>query len=379
VAAASSSSGGARGLGGLSSAEETGFDIWMRHNVNEPLLAWIPYAVTPNSLSLANTAACWLAYLFGFYAYKYEHVYPSVCMWLRFAMSGLIFASIILDCLDGMHARATGRTSKLGELLDHSLDSANIPLLAAAVLVTIHPDIYTVLISVIGGSMIYNAQLVIYRHHNVFVLPPVTGPTAQGMVSAAVFAFAIFFRLVNRHAYMAQLFIMAFAVVGNITQFQNTVFYTKHLLRAPGTLGPHLRFSATMIAHAVLPLAGWISQSEYLLSAAILAYRLNGRYVLDTLQQSKQLGGGGGGRDHLRVEDTEWRWECVGALLALILIASTTHASSAMHHSPTVVAVLGIPLVSLSLFHMAFYAFMAMCVALNVRDLMAAMPALTAK
>lgn len=369
------------GAGGLHPGEESAFEVWLHKSVNQPLLSVLPEWVAPNAISVANTLLCWSTFAMGYAAYKYEHAFPSLSMWLRLVMSAAVFVSIILDCLDGMQARKTGRTSKLGEVLDHSFDSANVPLLACAVILTVWPDQYTILISIIGGALIYNAQLVIYRHHHVFVLPPLTGPAAQAMASAALFAFAFFFRVFSRHSYGVQLFVMVFAILGNIAQFQNTAFYTKHLLKSQGTIWPHIRFSCVMVLHGALLLMGYLSHVEYLLSAVCLAYRANGKYVLDTLQGFRPFSATFT-KEQVRRDDAGWRWECIAWIVALLVVGAlygtgAKAVEGALPHEVT--SITGLPLLTDSLFHVLLYGFMAMCVGLNLWDLKRAMPALTAK
>jgi len=368
---------------------ETAFDGWMRRRVYEPLLKYVPYWVTPNAISVSNTLVCWTAFMIGYWTYKFEHIYPLACCWLRILMGVMIFSSIILDCLDGMHARATGRCSKLGELLDHSLDAANVPLICCCVLTLLWPDRWTILLSLIGGSMVYNAQLVIYRHTHVMVLPPVTGPTAQALVSASLAGSGIFFLYFSRHSYFVQLCIFLFIMLGNITQAQQNWFYVRHLLPSKdhsSILAPHLRFSAIMILHGSLLVAGWITDAEYMLSGTLLAYRLNGRYVLDTLRSFKtyasvsaSASSGSNGESkkdaaaEMMKEDKEWRTECVIAIILLIILAATTGTQG------QVIYILGLPLITVSLFHAAFYISVVLAVASNARDILNAMPFLLAK
>lgn len=266
-----------------------------------------------------------------------------------------IFTGISLDCLDGMQARKTGRCSKLGEVLDHSLDAANVPIIGCCVLFLLFPDIYTVLISVISGSMIYNAQLVIYRHHHVFVLPPVTGPAAQAMASAASVLFGVFFLFFSRDDYLMRIFLVAFAMFGNLAQFQNCYFYGRHLVSSFETscLAPHVRFTLVMCLHGTMLLAGFLTTSEYMLSAILLAYRLNGTYVLDTLQAFRPFSETHTKAD-VRAQDTEWRWDCIIGLVVLLSIGVVTGTGP--------------------LFQLAHFAGMAACVAANVRDLVIAAP-----
>jgi phosphatidylglycerophosphate synthase len=357
--------------GGLSPGEEGGFDIWLRNNVNQPILSIVPEWVNPNTLSYLNTTVCWVAFFCGFLSYQYEHVYPDACFFSRIIMALCFWASMILDCLDGMQARKTGRCSKLGEVLDHALDSANIPLCSAAMLHLLHPDQWTILISLIGGCTIYNAQLVIYRHAHVFVLPPVTGPVAQAIVGGAIICFAFFFRWTDRHTYGPMVLINLFALGGNITQLQNTGFFGKHLV-SHNAIWPHIRFTVCMVLHgAMLPL-GFLSINEYLFSAVLLAYRLNGSYVLDTLLSFRPYTSTHT-REHVRREDVGWKNEVVAGLILLLSIGFTLGTGD---HKDSVT---GLPYVNDSLFHVVLYGFLVMCVYLNVSDLKKSLPALEAK
>lgn len=77
--------------GGLSPGVESQFEVWLRNNVNQPLLDHVvPVWVSPNSISYANTAVCWTALLCSYLAYKYEHVYPVMACTLRIIMGVLV-------------------------------------------------------------------------------------------------------------------------------------------------------------------------------------------------------------------------------------------------------------------------------------------------
>jgi phosphatidylglycerophosphate synthase len=353
---------------GLAPAEEGAFDIWLRNNINIPLLSITPEWIDPNHISYANTAACWIAFLLSVLSYRYEHVYPDTVVCMRFIMVILIWSSMVLDCLDGMQARKTNRCSKLGELLDHALDSANIPLCSCTVLCTLMPDQYTILISLIGGVMIYNAQLVIYKHSHVFVLPPVTGPVAQAMSCVAMIAFTIFFRLFDRHAYIPSLIITIFAIIGNITQMQNTYFFTRRLINYQCMM-PHIRFSLLMIIHGCMLPMGYFTIPEYMTSAIFLAWRLNGRYVLDTLVGFKPFNQIHT-REVIRKEDTTWRIDCIIAIVILFLLGYITGRGSEMGDNSSYGSFL---------FDIVHYSLMALSVAISVNDLKTNLPALNAK
>eukprot|EP00494_Astrolonche_serrata_P020023 UN20240 len=47
------------------------------------------------------------------------------------------YISMALDCLDGMHARATNQCSRVGELLDHWTDSFSVPIIASSFIMVV--------------------------------------------------------------------------------------------------------------------------------------------------------------------------------------------------------------------------------------------------
>lgn len=77
---------------------------------------YIPSSIHPNVLTITNFVIINMLYYFKFYENPY---------YLSFGMISYFF----LDNLDGVHARATKKTSKLGEILDHCTDGYLFPLL----------------------------------------------------------------------------------------------------------------------------------------------------------------------------------------------------------------------------------------------------------
>jgi phosphatidylglycerophosphate synthase len=84
-----------------------------------PALQLLPRAVSPNSLTILGSAFAWLAF-FVLLALR-----PSDSIWFLIpAVANFVYLS--LDNMDGMQARRTGRSSALGEFLDHWIDGFNI-------------------------------------------------------------------------------------------------------------------------------------------------------------------------------------------------------------------------------------------------------------
>ena len=86
--------------------------------VVEPSVPWIPGGLTPNTISHAGHALCFLAMaiLVGLWPER---------GWLYAASALLIQAYLWCDHADGAHARRTGQCSMTGEILDHGLDQLN--------------------------------------------------------------------------------------------------------------------------------------------------------------------------------------------------------------------------------------------------------------
>jgi phosphatidylglycerophosphate synthase len=94
---------------------------WLRDPVLMPIVRSLPPSVTPNQLTIVGHAAMW----------------ASAAVALLTPASGRIGLLILAagctifnlaDTLDGLYARHSGRTSRLGELLDHGLDPMSLGL-----------------------------------------------------------------------------------------------------------------------------------------------------------------------------------------------------------------------------------------------------------
>ena len=109
----------------LFNPSETRLEHWLRIYINNPLTDLIPPSVHPNTISYINALNCWVLLAFAYLANLTEPSYPFLTLIIRIKCAFFIFASMILDCLDGLHARKTDQCSTLGELLDHTLDAAN--------------------------------------------------------------------------------------------------------------------------------------------------------------------------------------------------------------------------------------------------------------
>ena len=81
------------------------------------MLEFLPDSWSPNHLTLASTLACATSFLLATLANEST---PAML-----AAALLVFAYVSLDNMDGAQARRTNRSSRLGEFLDHWLDTLN--------------------------------------------------------------------------------------------------------------------------------------------------------------------------------------------------------------------------------------------------------------
>jgi|SaaInlStandDraft_7_1057024.scaffolds.fasta_scaffold69098_1 phosphatidylglycerophosphate synthase len=89
---------------------------------------WVPRKLTANWVTLISCGAVWVIFLLSFLTNPFD---KSVLAFLFFVLTHFYFVG---DHLDGMHAKATGTSSPLGEYLDHYLDIYNSAILIAACL-----------------------------------------------------------------------------------------------------------------------------------------------------------------------------------------------------------------------------------------------------
>ena len=185
----------------------------------------------------------------------------------------------MLDCLDGMHARATQQCPSLGEVVDHALDSANIPLIASGFLVAFSADDYTVMVSMVACNFVFNGQLVIYRRSQKFIKPPTNGPEAQMSMVVAQICLALLCYVFGRWSTVLATGIVGFCICGNIVQVRNILYFWS-FFESWRVAGDHIRFCVINLLLAALFITGHMSVVAFVLGNTIMAFRLNGAYVL---------------------------------------------------------------------------------------------------
>ncbi len=147
------------------------------------LQRFIPRTVTPNSIS-------WT----GFFSVV---IATSTLMLVKHPVALLVFVVFILaysalDCLDGIHARMTGQTSRFGEFLDHFLDQLSSLLVWFSLLLRF--DLFTpIYVFIVLSVMTINTLAFVYRalsgHLYVGALGPTTNLVALCIGFIAIFVF----------------------------------------------------------------------------------------------------------------------------------------------------------------------------------------------
>jgi phosphatidylglycerophosphate synthase len=154
---------------------------YLKEPVFIPLVHALPRRITPNQVTLFGHAMVWVTV-----ALVLALDAPPA---LLIATMGLAFVTYaLLDCIDGMFARHTGRTSRLGELLDHGLDAISLPLVSLGIGVALRLPGWLILASTAAVAFMTFATFVHGYRVGYVVLGAIgslEGITAAGIVAIA--------------------------------------------------------------------------------------------------------------------------------------------------------------------------------------------------
>jgi len=90
-----------------------------------PLVRAVPRGITPNQITITGQLAALAAFAVAVLARP-----PGAASLILLAALATFYT--LADCIDGLFARHTQQTSRLGELLDHWLDALSVPLIVLA-------------------------------------------------------------------------------------------------------------------------------------------------------------------------------------------------------------------------------------------------------
>jgi phosphatidylglycerophosphate synthase len=252
----------------------TGWEPWIVKHICEPIVRHIPASITPNSISVVNHLVAWAVF---FLAALAPYLSPASALLARLVAAAGVFCSLLLDCLDGMHARRTGQGSRLGEVVDHWLDALNVPLMGAGMILTLKLDPLTTAVAMVTCTTPYNGQLVLYHHTGRFVHPTTSGVDGQVMLCAAYVAFGFLFRFVPQDLYWVRVGVTCFSWLVIALNVKLGYFY---LVRLKGILVPHLMCITFCAGYAALFVLDMMSAPVFVLGIAAISFRLTGSYVL---------------------------------------------------------------------------------------------------
>ncbi|MEX2666461.1 CDP-alcohol phosphatidyltransferase family protein [Candidatus Uabimicrobium amorphum] len=157
--------------------------VFLTRFVWKPIVQCLPAKLKPNTITI-----------FGFFCM----ILSGISVWLTFygydigflAAVLFLFAYTACDNVDGMHARATGQSSRLGEFLDHWLDSFSciVVNMAMAIVLGLHGSILIVYCISIGIAFFCT----IWEHHYTGVFHSGRLGTNEGLLTVMGVYLAVF-------------------------------------------------------------------------------------------------------------------------------------------------------------------------------------------
>jgi len=273
----------------------------------DPVLPFIPKAVHPNMISITCHVVCWLVFA-G--ACRIAHLSEEgqyleraqIFVWLGIGN----FMCMMLDCLDGMHARRTNQCSKLGEVMDHWLDAIAVPLASGGILQTVGIFEWNVDqpwymngrflggVALITTALLYNGQLVLYHYTGKFVEN--AGVEAQAIVSALYWALAAMQLMPEAYYPYIPYVGVVLTCITIMAQLQICAFYMKHFLTLESDDASGNKWARNADCRRCFQEHGymWLSCStlvlllysdamsplSFCLSLVAFSFRINGSYVL---------------------------------------------------------------------------------------------------
>ncbi len=263
---------------GFAAATPSRFEQRIVEWLCQPVLMRIPASVHPNTISLWTHFVAWVTAACAVASPLLPKPYRSVV--LVAAGVGMLI-SMIGDCLDGMHARRTGQTSKLGEMMDHWLDAIIAPLVTIGASLALEMEPWVIACVNVMVALVYHAQLVLYHHTGKFVHPePASGVEGQFGVSIGYVAMAALFYFVHRHVPWLDVALVTLGALAIGVELKcSAFFYAKPGFR----MDRHLIFVAMGAALAGFYLLGAIDVYAFLLTLVFMSFRISGSYVLFTI------------------------------------------------------------------------------------------------
>jgi hypothetical protein len=112
------------------------------------------------------------------------------------------------------------------------------------------------------------------------VKPPANGPESQMLIVGAEVVSGLACFALGRWSAAVNTILLVIYVVANVIQVRNFVYFWRQLAAFGCNPVDHVRFCVLVFAHALLYLQGRMSDAVFVISAALIAFRLSGAYVL---------------------------------------------------------------------------------------------------
>jgi phosphatidylglycerophosphate synthase len=159
------------------------FDILSKY-LFKPIAARLPARISPNALTLSGVFSCFLSALFVWLGVNVSPLFYILT-------AAAIFWEFLADNLDGLHARRTGQTSRLGEFLDHWLDTICLSLLTLSMLYFFEADLFWMIFSAIIIALSSFATFWEQRQRGIFY-SAVVGPNEAWLGMVGLYLAAAF-------------------------------------------------------------------------------------------------------------------------------------------------------------------------------------------
>eukprot|EP01006_Ploeotia_vitrea_P020940 TRINITY_DN53261_c0_g1_i1.p1 TRINITY_DN53261_c0_g1~~TRINITY_DN53261_c0_g1_i1.p1 ORF type:complete len:389 (-),score=180.53 TRINITY_DN53261_c0_g1_i1:144-1310(-) len=262
-----------------------------------PVLGLIPPTMKPNTITYINHVANWMLLVMA----AFSPILPVRWQMFVLCLCAVVnFLCMMLDCLDGMHARATNQTSKLGEVLDHWFDAIHVPMVCGGVAFALQFSTWALTITMVLQVALYGAQLIVYHYQRVFL--QTSGVEGQALTSLIYIWAATLASYPDDH-YLVALTRTGLSVIGPVTMIKLSWYFITRMDRVQlHDLG---LIVAVCSAFAALCIVGILSRFEFLLVISFISFRVIGSYVVDSVLQ----------RPHPGIDPAIYHW-LIGIILS---------------------------------------------------------------
>jgi phosphatidylglycerophosphate synthase len=268
----------------LPESHTTVFEQWVISSLCRPASRRLTRRVHPNTITLINQCVSWSVFVALVIA---PTVTSGFALTLRLAAIIGVWLSMFLDCLDGCHARETGQSSPLGEILDHGLDAINIPLVSAGVTITLSLDPFTSVVMVLLSAIIYYSQVLLYGRTGLFVSPPMPGTDAQAIVGATLLPISLMLYWAPTGAEWVLTCCLVYAWIAVLLQGRTLWYFLVYQ-------GPFLKkgacFFISLSAIALLFCLTNVGEIATMLAITAVSFRFSASQVMYAVSRNKSSG-----------------------------------------------------------------------------------------